>query len=67
MNRRLGETYLALDKTLDKLVVINKVKGLAENKKVERSVEVLKNCQSSFNVNCFDVLRKSDEYWVRSP
>ena len=67
MNRRLGETYLALDKTLDKLVVIEKVKGLAENKTVKRSVRVLKNCQSSFIMNFFDVLRKSDEYWVRSP
>lgn len=67
MNRRLGETYLALDKTLDKLVVIEKVKGLAENKTVKRSVRVLKNCQSSFIMNYFDVFRKRDEYWVRSP
>ena len=67
MNRRLGETYLALDKTLDKLLVIEKVKGLAENKTVKRTVRVLKNCQSSFIMNCFDVFRKRDEYWVRSP
>ena len=67
MNRRLGETYLTYDKTSEKLVVIKKVNGLAENKTVERSVEVLKNCQSSFIMNCFDVLRKGDEYWVRSP
>ena len=67
MNRRLGETYLAYDKTSEKFVVIGKVKGLPGDKRIERSVEVLKNCQSSFNVNCFDVLRKSDEYWVRSP
>lgn len=67
MNRRLGETYLALDKTLDKLVVIEKVKGLSENKTVKRSVRVLKNCQSSFIMNCFDVFCKRDEYWVRSP
>ena len=67
MNRRLGETYLAYDKTSEKFIVIGKVKGLQVDKRIERSVEVLKNCQSSFNVNCFDVLRKSDEYWVRSP
>ena len=67
MDRRLGETYLALDKTLDKLVVIEKVKGLPGDNRIEEILEELKNCQSSFNVNCFDVLRRSDEYWVRSP
>ena len=67
MNRRLGETYLAYDKTSEKLMVIGKVKGLPGDKRIERSVEVLKNCQSSFIMNCFDVFRKRDEYWVRSP
>ena len=67
MDRRLGETYLAYDKTSEKFVVIGKVKGLPGDKRIERSVEVLKNCQSSFIMNCFDVFRKRDEYWVRSP
>ena len=67
MDRRLGETYLAFDKTLEKLVVIKKVKGLPRDKRIEEILEELKNCQSSFNVNCFDVLRKGDEYWVCYP
>ena len=45
MDRRLGETYLAYDKTSEKFVVIGKVKGLPGDKRIERSVEVLKNCQ----------------------
>ena len=67
MDRRLEETYLVLDKILEKLVVIKKVKGLPGDNRIEEILEELKNCQSSFNVNCFDVLRRSDEYWVRSP
>ena len=67
MNRRLGETYLAYNKTSEKFIVIGKVKGLPGDKRIERSVEVLKNCQSSFNVKCFDVFCKDDEYWVRYP
>ena len=67
MDRRLGETYLAFDKTLEKLVVIKEVKGLPRDKRIEGILEELKNCQSSFSVKCFDVLCKSDEYWVRSP
>ena len=67
MDRRLGETYLAFDKTSEKLVVIRKLKGLPRDKRIEGALEELKNCQSSFNVKCFDVLRKGDEYWVRYP
>ena len=43
MDRRLGETYLAYDKTSEKFIVIGKVKGLPGDKRIERSVEVLKN------------------------
>ena len=67
MDRRLGETYLALDKTSEKLVVIRKLKGLPRDKRIEGILEELKNCQSSLNVKCFDVFCKGDEYCVCYP
>ena len=48
-------------------MVIKKGKGLPGDNRIEEILEELKNCQSSFNVNCFDVLRKGDEYWVCYP
>ena len=64
MDRGFGEVYVAKNKKSNELVAIKKVKLVADDKKIEKESELLKECKSCFIVRYYDRLRRESELWV---
>lgn len=64
MDRTFGEVYVAKNKKSDELVAIKKVKLVADDEKIEKESELLKECKSRYIVRYYDVLKRESELWV---
>ena len=64
MNSSFGEVFDALNKITNERVVIKKMRLVPNQKTVEKECQLLKECQSSFLVRCYDVLKRNGELWV---
>ena len=56
--------FVAVDKTLNDLVVIKKVRTLMNGGSIESESQLLKECHSRYIVRYYDVLRRDGEFWV---
>ena len=57
--------FVAVDKTLNDLVVIKKVRTLMNGGSIESESQLLKECHSRYIVRYYDVVKKEYEFWVR--
>ncbi len=57
--------FVAVDKTLNDLVVIKKVRTLMNGGSIESESQLLKECHSRYIVRYYDVIKKEYELWVR--
>lgn len=64
MNRSFGEVFDALNRTTNERVIIKEMRLVPNQKTVEKEYQLLKECQSSFLVRCYDVLKRDSELWV---
>ena len=56
--------YLAIDKSLNDLVAIKKVRILVGNETFENESQMLKECISRYIVRYYGMIRKPNELWV---
>ena len=62
--RAFGEVFVALDKRVNDVVAIRKVKMVMEDKWIASESKLLKECQSRYIVRYYDVLQREGKLWV---
>ena len=62
--RAFGKVFVALDKILNDVVAIRKVRMALEDERIENEWELLKEFQSRYIVRYYDVLRREGKLWV---
>ena len=62
--RAFGKVFVALDKRLNDVVAIRKVRMALEDERIENEWELLKEFQSRYIVRYYDVLRREGKLWV---
>ena len=62
--RAFGEVFVALDKRVNDVVAIRKVKMVMEDEQIENESRLLRECQSPLIVRYYDVLKREGELWV---
>ena len=62
--RAFGEVFVALDKRVNDVVAIRKVKMVMEDKWIASESKYLKECQSRYIVRYYGVLQREGKLWV---
>ena len=62
--RAFGEVFVALDKRVNDVVAIRKVKMVMEDEWIASESKYLKECQSRYIVRYYDVLQREGKLWV---
>ena len=62
--RAFGEVFVALDKRVNDVVAIRKVKMVMEDEWIASESKYLKECQSRYIVRSYDVLQREGKLWV---